>query len=83
MTTTTKLIIVLAVHIISAIITLWISVKDGTFEYAVKHGDGIRYATVSGVLFLCLVLPEIILLENILDFISYKINSIAENHYKE
>lgn len=47
----TKAIIVLSIHFIGGLITLYISIKDGTMEEAAKHGDGIYKATPSDVVF--------------------------------
>ena len=79
----TLLILILVIHLIGAAITLFIYCKDGTMEYAVKHGDGIRIAAPSDVvfeafvwwefelfLFLFFILPE------------YLINGYFRNKYK-
>ena len=54
----TKAIIALSIHLIGGIITLLIFCKDGTMEYAAKHGDGNRWATPSDVVFHAFVLWE-------------------------
>ena len=46
-----KILIVVLIHIIGVIVTMIIHYKNGTFEYAAKHGDGIRFANPSDVIF--------------------------------
>lgn len=48
-----KLIIFFIIHIIGFIVFTIICYKDGSFDYAVEYGDGIRIATPLGVLFYC------------------------------
>ena len=49
MSTITKLILILTIHLIGGLVTLYIAIKDGTMEEAAKQGDGIYYATPSDV----------------------------------
>lgn len=58
MNTATKLILILSIHVIGGFITLFKYCKDGTMEYAAKHGDGNRWATPSDVVYHSLVLWE-------------------------
>lgn len=51
MFTTTKLMIILIVHLIGAIVSLIWNFKNGNFEYAAKHGDGVRFATPADIIF--------------------------------
>jgi len=53
-----KAIIVLVTHIIGAIIALIVFYKTGEFEEAATHGDGIRFATPSDVVFAALFIWE-------------------------
>lgn len=77
-----KILIVVLVHIIGAIVTMFIHYKDGTFEWATKHGDGIRFANPSDVIFQDLFLWEINLMIFIMFSIEALINNIFDNKYK-
>ena len=65
-----KILIVFLIHIIGAIVTIIIHYKNGTFEYAAKHGDGIRFANPSDVIFQDLFLWEF----NFLIFVFFSID---------
>lgn len=83
MATTTKLLIMLAVHITCVIIAFVARFKDESFKQAALYGDGVRFASVADLIFFCLVAPECMLLENAVDYIGGKINEKAFQHYKE
>lgn len=78
-----KLLIFLLVHSAFAIIALWKKFKDGSIEFAAQHGDGVRYATVMDILGICLLVPEVALLVEFLNFIGMKVNKAFANHYEE
>lgn len=67
--------IILAIHTIGAIIAMIIHHKNKTFEYASKHGDGIRFAKPSDIIFLDCFVWEILLLLFIMDSIETKMNN--------
>lgn len=50
--------VLLGIHLIGAIGMLIKHYKDGTFEWAAEHGDGIRFARPSDVVFEDLFLWE-------------------------
>lgn len=77
-----KILIVVLVHIIGAVVTMFIHYKDGTFEWATKYGDGIRFADPSDVIFQDLFLWEINLMIFIMFSIEALINNIFDNKYK-
>lgn len=78
-----NLCMVIGFHLVGAIITLIIDYKNGTFEQAAKHGDGIRSATPSDVVFNALVLWEFELLLFIFDSIGYVIDKFFRNRYEK
>ena len=59
MNTVTKLVLALSIHFVGGFITLFKYCKDGTMEYAAKHGDGNRWATPSDVVYHSFVLWEL------------------------
>ncbi len=83
-----KLMIVLSVHIIGAICSIILDIKTGVFEEAAKHGDGIRFANPSDVLFMDLFAWEIeffVYLFSVIDYlfsvINYGINAMFQRKY--
>lgn len=74
---------VISVHIIGAIITLIVFYKTGEFEEAVKHGDGIYWATPSDVVFQALVMWELLLLLYIMCSIDSFINMFFYKLYRK
>lgn len=70
-------------HIVGAIITLIIFDKNGEFEYAAKHGDGIYFALPSDVVFHALVLWEFNLLLYIIITIDIYINNFFYKKYND
>ena len=76
-----KILIVFLIHIIGAIVTIIIHYKNGTFEYAAKHGDGIRFANPSDVIFQDLFLWEFNLLIFVFFSIDGFINYIFDKKY--
>ena len=78
-----KLIIFLAIHIIGAIITMIVHYKNGTFEYATKHGDGIRLAKPTDIIYQDCLVWEFLLLFFIIDFLDEKINSLFTKKFKK
>ena len=78
----TLLLIILTIHIVGAIIAMIIHHKNKTFEYASKHGDGIRFARPSDIIFLDCVVWEILLLLFIMDSIETKMNNNFRKKYK-
>lgn len=77
-----KIIIFIFIHIIGAIILMIIYQRNGTFEYASKYGDGIRYARPSDVVSECLSAWEFIFIIFIFDSIGYFINDYFRKKYK-
>lgn len=69
------------IHIIGAIITMIIDFNDGTFEYASKYGDGIRFARSSDIVYADLILWELQFILFILDFIENLINNIISKKF--
>jgi len=74
---------VISIHIIGAIITLIVFYKTGEFEEAVKHGDGIRFATPSDVVFQALFMWEILLILYIMFSIDSCINKFFYKLYRK
>lgn len=73
----------IVVHIIGAIVTMFIHYKDSTFEWASKDGDGIRFAKPSDVVFLDCVVWEVELLLFFMELIENIINSFFDKKYKD
>ena len=69
------LVILMSIHIIGAIIAIVIHCKDGTMEYALKYGDGFRFAKPSDVIFQDCLLWEIQLVIHIITFVEDYINN--------
>lgn len=79
--TDVKIIIFIFIHIIGAIILTIVYLKNGTFEYASKHGNGIRYARPSDVVFECLFMWEFTFIAFIFDSIEYFIDDYFQRKY--
>ena len=73
----TLFILILAIHLIGAIITLFIYCKNGTMEDAAKHGDGIRWATPSDVVYMAFVFWEF----NLFLFLFFMLPESLINNY--
>lgn len=69
------MLIILIIHMIGAIITIFIHCKDGTLKQAAKHGDGIRYAKPSDVIVQDLIMWEFLLMFSMLDYAGNEINN--------
>lgn len=78
-----SLTIIISIHIIGAIISVIIDMKDGTFEDALKHGDGIRTERPADVLFWDLFLWEISFFLLILGLISLLIDYVFAKIYEK
>ena len=76
-----KILIVILIHIIGTIATMIIHYKNRTFEYAAKHGDGIRFANPSDVIFQDLFLWELNFLIFVFSSIDGFINYIFDKKY--
>ena len=61
MSTITKLILILTIHLIGGLVTLYIAIKDGTMEDAAKHGDGHYSPVPSDIVFEAILLWEFVL----------------------
>ena len=77
----TRVLIAVGIHLIGAVITLIIFYKTGEFEEAVKHGDGIYWASPSDVVFHALVLWEFHLLLFVICSIDILINDFFYKKY--
>ena len=76
-----KILIVVLIHIIGAIVTMIIHYKNGTFAYPANHGDGIRFANPSDVLFQDLFLWDFNFLIFVCFLIDDFINYIFDKKY--
>lgn len=77
----TKIMVILLVHIIGAIVSLVWDLKVGNFEYAIKHGDGVRIATPADIVFYDVCLWEFKFLVYALELILYSINNMFYKKY--
>lgn len=77
------LIIFFVIHVIGTIATIEFHYKNGTLEWASKHGDGVRFSTPADVIMNDCICWEVYLLMRIIDFITDYINIIFENNFKE
>lgn len=75
-------IILMSIHIIGAIITIHIHNKTGMLEDAVKHGDGIRFAKPSDIIYLDCIVWELLFLLFVMDKIDIFINKSVEKFCK-
>lgn len=64
------------IHIIGAILTIIRYIKNGSFHNRKLYGDGIRYATPFQIIVQCIIIWEILLFVELIEFIEYKINNI-------
>lgn len=76
------LFIFFVIHVIGAIATIEFHYKDGTLEWASKHGDGVRFSTPADVIMNDCICWEVYLLMRIIDFITDYINLIFEDNFK-
>lgn len=70
----TLFLMMVTIHIIGAIIAIFIHYKDGTLKQAAKHGDGIRYAKPSDIIVMDCVAWEFTLLMSLLMYVEKEIN---------
>ena len=70
----TLFLMMITIHIIGAIITMFIHHKDGTLKQAAKHGDGIRYAKPSDVIVQDLIMWEFLLMFSALNYAGSQID---------
>ena len=68
------------VHIIGAAIMIIINCKNGTMEYASEHENEDRWANPSDIIFYYSIMSEFLLLLQIVDEISNKINTIFKKY---
>ena len=68
------------VHIIGAAIMIIINCKNGTMEYASEHENEDRWANPSVIIFYYSIMWEFLLLLQIVDEISNKINTIFKKY---
>lgn len=76
-----KILLIALIHIIGAIVTIIIHLKDGTVEYTTKHGDGVRIVTPSDVIIQDLLIWEVNLLVCVLFSIDNLINDFFCRKY--
>ena len=69
---------IILIHIIGAITTIIIHCKNGDMEYAAKHGDGVRFATPSDIVFIDLFFWEI----QFILFVFTSIENVIDNYFK-
>lgn len=77
------LIAIFIIHILGGIIAIIIHTKNGVMEYAAKHGDGMRNATPSDVVFDDLIFWEVELFYYLCDSLDKFINHYFEEKYKK
>lgn len=70
----TLFLMMIVIHIIGAVITMFIHYKDGIFEQAAKYGDGIRYAKPSDVIVQDLIIWEFLLMFSTLNYAGSQID---------
>lgn len=78
----TILYIAAIIHILGAIITIFIHYMDGTFKWASKHGDGFRFATAADIIFQDLFFWEVEFILFIMISIEESINDFFKKIYK-
>lgn len=74
--------VIVTVHLIGAIACIIHSFLNKDMEFAVKNGDGIRYAKPSDIIIQYLLIWEILLLLDVLCLIEITINNKIQKHYK-
>ena len=67
---------IILLHAIGAICSILFYIKTGAFKEAKKHGDDIRFAKPSDIIFQCVIVWEILVLISIVKFIVFSINNI-------
>lgn len=72
----------MSIHIVGTIITIHIHNKSGMLEDAAKHGDGIRFAKPSDIIYLDCIAWEFLFLLFVMDKIDIFINKRVEKFYK-
>lgn len=75
------MIMIVLIHIIGAIVAIIIHHQNGTLEYSSHHGDGIRSAKPSDVIFHDIFLWEIHLLILIFDTIETQVNEAFRRRF--
>ena len=70
---------IILIHIVGAISTIIIHCKNGEFEWAAKHGDGVRFALPSDIIFMCLFYWEIWFIL----FVFTSIENTIDNYFKK
>lgn len=75
-------IILLLIHAFGGIFYLIKNCKNGNMEYAVKHGDGIRFAQPCDIVFDCIILWEIVFVAEFMDKIGNAINFCFKKLFK-
>lgn len=73
-----KVLIIILIHISGAILAIIFHYKDGTFEWASKNGDGIRFSTPCDIVFDDVFLWEIEFLLFIIEQVEMKINNFFD-----
>ena len=76
------LIIFFIMHLIGALVAIKIHYKNGTLEWASKHGDGVRFSTPADVITNDCICWEVYLLMKIIDFIADCINIFFKDHFE-
>lgn len=76
------LVVLMSVRIIGAAIAIYIHCRDGTMEQALKHGDGVRWAKPSDVIFQDCLLWEVQLIIYMMSFIEDSINSQFSKYFQ-
>lgn len=74
-----KALIIILIHITGAMLAIILHYKDGTFAWASKNGDGIRFSTPCDIIFDDVFLWEI---EFIL-FVIMKIEMLINNFFSK
>lgn len=75
------LVTLITIHFIGSIISIIVHYKTGVFKDAAEHGDGIRIATPSDVVFQDLVFWEFVLLIDAFFVIETFVNRWFSKHY--
>lgn len=70
---------IILIHIVGAIATIIIHCKNGEFEWAAKHGDGLRTATPSDIVFIDLFFWEM----QFILFVFTSIENTIDNYFKK
>lgn len=70
------LIILIIIHVVGSILTIIVHYLNGTYEWAARNGDGIRYNTPAGIIFEDLFIWEANFLVSMLFHIEDWINGL-------